>query len=615
MSEPDRARDLDQLLAGARQSLALLQSQARSGRVDLDYLTRRLESLAALLETLAEERQQGRPQVRLAALYEASRLIGSTLELQVVLDQVMDSVIALTGAERGFIMLLNDDGVLAFQVARNLDEAAIESGDFAVSRTITRQVLDSNAPVVTTNAVEDPRFANQLSIMTHSLRSIMATPLRARGRSIGVVYVDNRIRAGTFTEDDLALLDAFAQQAAIAIENARLFTTTDAQLTERVEELRRLRLIDRRLSETLDLDAANAITLEWAARVTGAQAATLYLRDPEAESVAFQPAAFYPKAAAPNDLDDLWDASHPLAGRVLESGEPARLELGGQWQMAVPVRRERQIVGLIALTHDAAFDDAAVEFVTRLADRAAIAIENARLYKEVIDAKNATDEFVSVASHELKTPMTSILGYTDMLRKGIAGPVTEQQLSLLDVVARNVQRMEVLVSDLTDVSRIETGRIFVELKDVDINDVITQVREATIRQIEERRHTLVVNVPPDIPRIKADPRRLVQVLVNLVSNAYKYTPDGGNITIACQRREGAVWIAVHDTGVGMTEAELAQLGRKFWRADNPHVTNEKGTGLGFAITKSLIELMGGALTVQSRPGEGSTFAFTLPVAS
>ncbi|MCZ7543487.1 MAG: HAMP domain-containing histidine kinase [Anaerolineae bacterium] len=190
---------------------------------------------------------------------------------------------------------------------------------------------------------------------------------------------------------------------------------------------------------------------------------------------------------------------------MLESGEPARLELGGQWQMAVPVRRERQIVGLIALTHDAAFDDAAVEFITRLADRAAIAIENARLYKEVIDAKNATDEFVSVASHELKTPMTSILGYTDMLRKGIAGPVTEQQLGLLDVVARNVQRMEVLVSDLTDVSRIETGRIFIELKDVDINDVITQVREATIRQIEERRHTLVVNVPPTSPRSRPTP--------------------------------------------------------------------------------------------------------------
>ena len=617
MSDLERQRALDRSLAAARQGLALLRSQVRAGEADVADLDARLESLAELLEALAADRKESQAQRRLAALYAASRVIGSSLELQDVLNQVMDAVIELTGAERGFIMLLNDDGALEYQVARNLDQAALDSGDFAVSRTITHQVVDAGAPVVTTNAVEDPRFANQYSIMTHGLRSIMATPLRVRGRPIGVVYVDNRIRTGIFTDDDLVLLDAFAQQAAIAIENARLFTTTDAALNRRVEELRQLSMIDRRLSETLDLNKAMAITLEWAARVTGAESATLFMRDEsDGKGQAFRCVASHRRDEnTPNPAGALWGAEHPLVRHILNTDGPARLESNGMWHMGVPVQRERRTIGLIALVSVAPFDREAEEFVTRLADRAAIAIENARLYKEVIDAKNATDEFVSVASHEIKTPMTSILGYADMLTRGMAGPITQQQAALLEVIVRNVRRMEALVSDLTDVSRIQTGRISISFTDVSIPDIIEQTREATIRQIEERRHSLVIDAPPDLPSVKADPKRLLQVMVNLVSNAYKYTPPGGVITIACQARGDRATISVRDTGVGMTKEELANLGRKFWRAENPLISSEKGTGLGFAITRSLIELMNGELTVSSAPGKGSTFTFTLPVAS
>jgi signal transduction histidine kinase len=202
-----------------------------------------------------------------------------------------------------------------------------------------------------------------------------------------------------------------------------------------------------------------------------------------------------------------------------------------------------------------------------------------------------------------------------MLTRGMAGPITQQQAALLEVIVRNVRRMEALVSDLTDVSRIQTGRISINLTDVSIPDIIEQTREATIRQIEERRHSLVIDAPPDLPPVKADPKRLLQVMVNLVSNAYKYTPPGGVITITCQARGDQAAISVRDTGVGMTKEELANLGRKFWRAENPLISSEKGTGLGFAITKSLIELMNGELTVSSAPGKGSTFMFTLPVAS
>ncbi len=609
--------DLKRALADTRQSLTLLQHQVNTGKVDVQYLQRRLEKLFALLDSVEDTLQASASQQKLAALYEASRLLSSTLDLQAVLDQVMDSVVQLMNAERGFIMLLNDDGKLEFKVARNLDREALESGDFAVSRTITRQVVDRGEPVLTTNAVEDPRFAQQKSIVIHNLRSILATPLRARGQAIGVVYVDNRIRQSTFTQEDLTLLDAFAQQAAIAIENARLFTTTDAKLAARVEELSRLRLVDRRLSETLDLEKAMDTTLAWAARVTGARSATLGLHEAEDEVDTFRVVAHHtPEGEQTIAIGtNTWGPEHPLAGQMHNRAKPVYVYEQGDWYLGVPVRRERQTIGVIALVKDSEFDQEATEFVLSLADRAAVAIENARLYQAVIDAKKTTDEFVSVASHELKTPMVSIRGYADMMLQGMAGPITDQQTRFLQIVRRNVQRLEAIVSDLTDVSRIETGHIYIEIEDVNVSEIIDQVRDATLAQIEEREHTLNVHVPPDLPTAKADPKRLIQIMNNLVSNAYKYTPNGGTITLACRPLDGEwVEIAVTDTGVGMSEEELANLGRKFWRADNEHVTAQKGTGLGFAITKNLVEMMGGELRIESTPGKGSTFAFTVPVA-
>src|SRR5215813_930048 len=201
------SRELDMAISNTRQTLALLRSQAQGGKVDPGYLDQRLQSIEGLMDELADERKQTVQVERLAKLYEVSRVIGSSLDLQTVLDQVMDAIIQLTGAERGFLMLLDDDGKLAVRVARNFDQETLDQGSFALSRTVTGKVMDSGQPIVTTNAQEDPRFAGQQSVVTHALRSIMATPLRVRGQAIGVVYVDNRVRTGLFSEKDLEVLD------------------------------------------------------------------------------------------------------------------------------------------------------------------------------------------------------------------------------------------------------------------------------------------------------------------------------------------------------------------------------------------------------------------------
>ena len=608
-----RSSELSLSLVNARQNITVLRSQAQAKKVDPVYLDERLAALDQLLDEITTSHRDSIHQKRLGVLYEVSQVIGSSLDLETVLNQVMDAIIQLTEAERGFLMLLDDDGKLQVRIARNFDQETLEGGESSVSRTITRQVVNTGEPVVTTNAQTDPRYAGQASIVTHALRSIMASPLRARGNIVGVIYVDNRIKTGIFSEKDLEVLDAFAAQAAVAIDNARLYSAKDQALADRVEELTMLQWIDRQLNETLDTAHAMQITLEWSARLCKAGSGNLGLYDPELKTVRL--VAHWGEPDEFSGTQEL-PLTHPLIGQVFES-EEAALQITppgvepARTVLCVPIRRENSVIGVVTLVavRADAFDEDAQALVSRLADRAAIAIENSRLYDAVKAANRAKSEFVSLVAHELKVPMTSISGYADLLP--VVGPVNDQQGKFLETIKNNVHRMTVLVNDLNDISRIESGQLFIELGEVDLKTVFAEAKDGVMRQIEERGHHLVEQIDPNLPAVYGDRSRVVQVLVNLLSNAYKYTPHGGTITLAAQRDGERVSVSVADSGVGMTPEQLRKLGTKFWRADNDHVIDQPGTGLGLAITQNLITLMGGALDVQSTPGQGSTFTVRL----
>jgi signal transduction histidine kinase len=607
--------EINQALSNARQNITLLRSQAQANSVDPAYLDERLASLEQLLEALDASHQQSVHQRRLGALFDVSRALGSSLDLQTVLDQAMDAIIQLTEAERGFLMLLDDDGKLEVRVARNFDQETLESSEFSVSRTITRQVVNTDQSVVTTNAQTDPRYAGQASIVAHALRSIMASPLRARGRIIGVVYVDNRIRTGIFSENDLEVLETFAAQAAVAIDNARLYGAKDQALAERLEELTMLQWIDRQLNETLDMGNAMNITLEWSSRLCNAESASLGLHDPETGGV--RVVAHYGEADEFSDAAEL-TLAHPLIGQVFETAEAAlQFSAPGvepvRTVLCVPIRRENNVIGVVTLAANRAnaFNEDAQALVSRLADRAAIAIENGRLYDAVQTANRAQSEFVSLVAHELKVPMTSISGYADLL--SVVGPVNEKQEAFIANVKNGVKRMMVLVSDLNDISRMESGQLQVKSEKVDVRTAVNEALEGVSQQIEDHGHTLVEHIPPDLPPIRGDHARVIQVLVNLLSNACKYTPDGGAIDLRAVCDQEYVSLSVTDTGIGMTPDQIKKLGTKFWRAEHDHVLEQPGTGLGFAITQNLIVLMGGDLDVRSTPGHGSTFTVMLPV--
>lgn len=601
-------------IANMRNNLNLLRSQLKAKRLDEVFLSKQIDKLDNLLLRVGQEQAKRGQAARFEALYNVSRVLGSSLDLQVVLDQVMDAIIQLTDAERGFLMLRDDDGGLTVKAARNFDQQTIASEDFKFSRTVTNRVLDTAEPILTTNASEDPRFAGQASIVAQSLRSIMATPLRARGNVIGVVYVDSRALAGLFREDDLDALDAFSAQAAIALDNALLFSATDQALSARVDELQQLRRIDMQLNETLDTDKAMSFTLEWACRLAEADAGYMGLIAGDPPMITRLHYYGFREEQIPSEpLEELY----PQTLEAIKSGQPIKdiSREDGIPYLIVPIRRDQDVIGMLVLERHAPipFSEEQYDLVERVITRASVSIENARLYAAVQAADKAKSEFVGIVAHDLKSPMTGIKGYAELLI--MLGGLTENQISYLQKISNTVERMEILVSDLADISRIESGHFFMDPTHFVADEVIQAVKDGTMPQIKSRDHEWVEETQENLPELWTDYYRLLQVLTNLVSNAYKYTPDGGKITLKAKQVKDRVEFSISDSGIGLSEQQIAMLGTKFWRAEDNFTRSQPGTGLGFSITKSLIEQMGDTIRIESELGKGSTFTFSVPIAT
>ena len=592
-------RELRELAESMQAAVQALQS---TNEAPEDQLVRQIRAWQSIISELAGSVAKN---AELAALHDLNRVFNSSLDLPDTLDQVMESLIRLTGAERGCLMLQADSGELAIEAARNFDQESVEASDLEVSHTVVEEAIDTGEPVLTTNAQMDPRFSGEASIIGYHLRSIICVPLKARGRVIGALYLDNHIREGVFCREDLPTLTTFANQAATAIENARLYTETDQALAARVEELTTLQRIDRELNRNLDLDRVLNLTLSWALEGTRADSGVLCIPLGEGET--------HTVRASRHEMEP----TDPDPGEIklaMRSAEP--IAVGGL-RLLIPIRLEQRTIGFIDLRSRGipGFREEHKRFASRLADHAAVAIENARLYEELRRANLAKSEFVSFLAHELRTPISSVMGYGTLLADGTAGPLTPKQEKFLDAMQRNVNRMELLVSDLQDISRIEAGRLSLDPVKVSLETVVRNATQALSAQIEGQGQTLDVDIPDRLPPVEGDPMRLGQVVSNLLSNAHKYTPVGGRISISARAVNGYVECAISDTGIGISAEDQEHVFDKFFRAGSPAVESVPGTGLGLSIARSLVEIQGGSIEVESELGEGSTFRFTVPVAS
>lgn len=594
---------------------------------------------------------------QLATLNEIGRSLTSTLEIRPLLNQILESAVEILNSQAGSLFLVDEATTeLVFEVtvgpvASDLVGRRMQPGTGIVGRAVT-----SGQPIIANDVQKTQGWSNESDRQTGFItRNLMVVPMQVKDRIIGVIEVINRMDGMPFNHDDQDLLATFTSQAAVAIENARLYTQTDEALSARVEELSVMQRIDRELNASLDVNRTLHITLEWAIRQVHADAGLIGLLQANGEGSDETLREFVaqgvPALAQSSLLGSNGDANASVSSlmipgiqNIVELEQPATwtgvptpaqdsaappLPLfldGAQSQVVVPIRRKAECIGLLVLEsrQPDAYPAEAQAFLSRLSDHAAIAISNAQLYGQVQAANIAKSEFVSLVSHELKTPMTSIRGYSDLLAQGAVGPINEVQANFLSTIRSNVNRMATLVSDLADISRIEAGRMHLEFSAVNLADTVQEVTRSIAAQFSEKEQTLVLDMPADLPTVWGDPNRLIQVLANLVSNANKYTPPNGTISIHAARcdnewdPQGAphvVRISVQDTGYGISPEDQAKIFQKFFRADDQNIRNAPGTGLGLSITRHLVEMQGGRIWFESELGKGTTFFFTVPVAA
>jgi signal transduction histidine kinase len=295
----------------------------------------------------------------------------------------------------------------------------------------------------------------------------------------------------------------------------------------------------------------------------------------------------------------------------------------GDWHtmIGVPLLREGNLVGVFALSRKAvrAFTEKQIELMQTFADQAVIAIENVRLFVEIQDksrqlaeASQHKSQFLANMSHELRTPLNAILGYTELIADGVYGQPTGKMLDVLKRLESNGKHLLGLINDVLDLSKIEAGELKLDLADYSLESVAQTVHSAVEPLAADKKLTFKTEVAPNLPKGLGDERRLTQVLLNLVGNAIKFT-DAGGITIRAGASNGSFNVSVQDTGPGISATDQAKLFQEFQQADNSITKKKGGTGLGLAISKRIVELHGGKIWVNSAIGEGSTFAFTLPI--
>jgi signal transduction histidine kinase len=288
---------------------------------------------------------------------------------------------------------------------------------------------------------------------------------------------------------------------------------------------------------------------------------------------------------------------------------------------AVPMLKDNELIGVIAVYRRDVrpFTEKQIELIQTFADQAVIAIENVRLFEEIQDkskqlaeASQHKSQFLANMSHELRTPLNAILGYTELMADGAYGEPSEKMLGILKRLEANGKHLLGLINDVLDLSKIEAGQLVLELSDYSVQDIAQTVRSTLEPLATDKKLAFKLELARELPPGHGDGRRLTQVLINLVGNAIKFT-DAGEVVIKAAATDGSFHLSVRDTGPGISAADQAKLFQEFQQADDAITKKKGGTGLGLAISKRIIEMHGGKIWVQSQPGQGSTFAFTLPI--
>ena len=575
------------------------------------------------------------------ATSEILRVISSSpADLQPVFDVIVTNAVRLCGSLASCVWRF--DGELIHLVAQhNLPPSALE----VYRRTyplppskdkLLGQALLDRRPV----NIADVLTAYRSSVAQRELgqRSVLAVPMLREGVAIGVIAT-SRNEPGLFPEKQVELLKTFADQAVIAIENVRLFDELQArtrQLSRSVEELRALGEVGQVLNSTLDLDTVLTTIVAKAVDLSGTEAGAIYTLDEATQKFELRSTYGMDEALVAAIRERDIRIGDPGIGQAaaerapvqipdLRNEPPELLEVlvraGFRALLMVPLLGPDWIVGALVVRRKAPgeFPKSTVELLETFADQSVLAIQNARLFREIEEkgreleiASKHKSQFLANMSHELRTPLNAILGYSELVLDNIYGEMPEKARAVLERLQANGRHLLGLINDVLDLSKIEAGQLTLSLDDYSLSDVVHGVVSAVEPLAAEKRLAFKAEVAPDLPAGHGDGRRLSQVLLNLVGNAIKFT-DKGEVAIRASATNGAFTVAVCDTGPGITAADQAKIFEEFQQADSSITRKKGGTGLGLSIAKRIIEMHGGRIWVESEPGKGSTFYFTLPV--
>jgi GAF domain-containing protein len=664
LADPDYVPKQASLHAGYRSNVAV--PLLREGRVIGAISVARAEIGAfsdkeiGLLQTFADQAVIAIENVRLfnetkealeqqTATAEILRVISSSpTDMQPVFDSILEHAMRLCDAGLGTVGLYDGKtyrhraqrGGSAEYMKRLFEEPFVPHADGTLGRMIAegRPVHIPDYRELPAYRAREPRAVATVEL--GGARTYLAVPMLKDGRVLGGITI-RRAEVRPFTQKQIDLLSTFASQAVIAIENVRLFKELQARteaLTKSVGQLTALGEVGQAISSTLDLETVLKTIVSRAVQLTGLDAGAVY----EYEEVTEQ----FHLRAAENMSEEMIELlrrtpvrkGEGAVGGAAVAREPIQIpethdesyrsqfrevliRTGRRALLAVPLMREDHIIGALTVQRNTPgpFAPEVVELLKTFATQSAMAIQNARLFREIAEksrqlevASEHKSQFLASMSHELRTPLNALLGFNEMILGDVYGEVPADMRPPLAQMQSSGKHLLRLINNVLDLAKIEAGRMELALADYSVHDVVEGVRSTLQPLAAEKGLQFLAAVPADVPLAHGDCGRITQCLMNLAGNSLKFT-KAGKVEISVAMNNGQLRYCVADTGIGIPRDKIGSLFTEFRQTDATVASEYGGTGLGLSISKKFVEMHGGRIWVESEPGRGSVFTFEVPL--
>ena len=567
-------------------------------------------------------------------------------DLVPVFDAILEKAHSLCGADFGGLLTYDGESFRAAAL-RGVPAAfaAVAGQPFRLgprnhlNRLIRGEALIHIADLAETAALAPDDQMIRAAVERGGIRTLLAVPLRKDDRLLGIITA-YRQEVRPFSDKQIALLQNFAAQAVIAMENARLLgelRESTAELARSVEELQALAEVGRAVSSTLDLQQVLGTILARSVDLSGADAGAIFRYSPAGLAYHLVEARGWDARLVRAVRELHIDGAATGMGEAAARREPLQfadlaerpsyplrdltVAAGFRSVLIVPLIGAERVFGAIVLERriTGEFPAATVRLMQTIASQSALAIQNAGLFREIADKSEALalasqhkSQFLANMSHELRTPLNAILGYAELMADGLYGELPERAAEVLERVQNNGRHLLALINDVLDLSKIEAGQLTLSLEDYALGEIVQSVVAAAEPLATTKGLKFTAETAPGLPRGHGDPRRIAQVLLNLAGNAIKFT-DAGEVAIRAEAENGRFIVTVRDTGPGIAPEDHAKIFDEFQQVDNSSTRKKGGTGLGLAISKRMVEMQGGTLTVDSELGAGATFRVTLPI--